>query len=260
MPSYVSRDQRGFTLIEMSIVLVIIGLIVGGILKGQEVIESARQKNTAAMVDQIKAAHNTFVDRYRSLPGDFDEGTTKIAAVVANGDRNGFIGSAGGLAAASGAGIAAVNGSTGEFYGYFQGLVAGGLFGGGQVGASSGATVFSGGSTPSPLPATPWSNTGFTVTSGIHQGDAANVSTVLSTTWLRLQGTPLAMTASTTGALTIASAYQMDQKFDDGVAALGRIRNTGVGASGCGGPAAASIYTVAATTNARECDLIFAVP
>lgn len=253
-----SQGQRGFTLIEMSIVLVIIGLIVGGILKGQEVIESARQKNLAAMVDQIKAGSNTFVDRYRSLPGDFDEGTTKISASVANGDRNGYIGSLAGLAAVSGAGIAGVNGGAGEYYSYFQGMVAAGLFGGGQVGASSGASVFSGGSTPSPLPSAPWSNTGFTVTSGIHQGDTTQ-STRLAATWLRLQGVTGAMTGAATGALPTASAYQLDQKFDDGVPMLGLIRVSGLGATSCGSLAAAGKYDVAGGSAARECDLLWAV-
>lgn len=257
MPNYMSQDQRGFTLIEMSIVLVIIGLIVGGILKGQEVIESARQKNAMAMYDQIKAGQNTFVDRYKALPGDFDEATTKISAQVENGDHNGFVGTAGAVAAASAAGIAAINGSQNEFYGYFQGLVAAGLFGGGQVGASAGQARFSGGSTPSPLPSAPWSNTGFTATSGTHEGATTAPASALSAVWLRLAGTSGAISNSTQGALTAASAYQIDQKFDDGVPGLGRIRNSGTNTAVCGGPA--NVYTVTASAEARECDLFFAV-
>src|SRR5262245_53419986 len=62
--------QRGFTLIEMSIVLVIIVLIVGGILKGHELIESSRQKNLVSQIDRIRSGTTAFVDRYKSLPGD----------------------------------------------------------------------------------------------------------------------------------------------------------------------------------------------
>jgi len=65
------RGQRGFTLIEMSIVLTIIGLIVGGILKGQELINNARIKSQVAQIDNIKSAVLTFQDRYSYLPGDY---------------------------------------------------------------------------------------------------------------------------------------------------------------------------------------------
>lgn len=249
-----SRDQRGFTLIEMSIVLVIIGLIVGGILKGQEVIESARQKNLASMYDQLRSAQNTFVDRYRALPGDFDEAQTKISNQVSNGDRNGFVGTAAGVAATDAAAIGALTGSQAEPYHYFQGLVAAGLFGGGQIGASAGVSNFSGGATPSPLPQAPWSNTGLTALSGTHEGTASIPGSQLTTVWLRLAGTSGAITTAANGALTVASAYQIDQKFDDGVPGLGRIRNTGKGDAACG--TATTPYNVTDGNNVRECDLL----
>lgn len=63
--------QRGFTLVEIAIVLVIIGLLLGGILKGQELITSARVRNLANQIEGIKAAYFGFQDRYRGLPGDF---------------------------------------------------------------------------------------------------------------------------------------------------------------------------------------------
>ncbi len=65
------RRQRGFTLIEIAIVLVIIGLLLGGVLKGQELITSARVRNLISQQDGIKAAFFGFQDRYRALPGDY---------------------------------------------------------------------------------------------------------------------------------------------------------------------------------------------
>lgn len=62
---------RGFTLIELAIVLVVIGLLLGGILKGQELIESARARNLMSQMDSIKAAYYAFQDKYRALPGDY---------------------------------------------------------------------------------------------------------------------------------------------------------------------------------------------
>lgn len=65
------KTQQGFTLIEIAIVLVIIGLLLGGVLKGQELITSARVRNLIAHQDGVKAAYFGFLDRYRALPGDY---------------------------------------------------------------------------------------------------------------------------------------------------------------------------------------------
>ncbi len=67
-----SIKQRGFTLVEIAIVLVIIGLLLGGILKGQELITSARVRNIADQNSGIQAAYYGFIDRYRQIPGDMD--------------------------------------------------------------------------------------------------------------------------------------------------------------------------------------------
>ena len=64
------KTQRGFTLVEIAIVLVIIGLLLGGILKGQELINSARVRNIADANSGIQAAYFGFIDRYRAVPGD----------------------------------------------------------------------------------------------------------------------------------------------------------------------------------------------
>ena len=62
--------QQGFTLVEIAIVLVIIGLLLGGILKGQEMITQAKIKNAISDFSGISAAYHGYNDRYRALPGD----------------------------------------------------------------------------------------------------------------------------------------------------------------------------------------------
>ena len=64
------RQQQGFTLVEIAIVLVIIGLLLGGILKGQEMITQAKIKNVIGDFSGISAAFYGYQDRYRQLPGD----------------------------------------------------------------------------------------------------------------------------------------------------------------------------------------------
>ena len=87
--------QRGFTLIEIAIVLVIIGLLLGGVLKGQELINTARVRALNNTVDGITAAWFSFQDRYRAFPGDYTQATVNLpnnAGLVADGDGNGRVG------------------------------------------------------------------------------------------------------------------------------------------------------------------------
>jgi prepilin-type N-terminal cleavage/methylation domain-containing protein len=65
-----SRAQRGFTLIEIAIVLVIIGLLLGGVLQGQQLIENSRVKSAVNDFNGIAAATFSYQDRYGRLPGD----------------------------------------------------------------------------------------------------------------------------------------------------------------------------------------------
>jgi prepilin-type N-terminal cleavage/methylation domain-containing protein len=64
------KKESGFTLVEIAIVLVVIGLLLGGILKGQQLINSARVRNLADQSSGIQAAYYGFIDRFRNLPGD----------------------------------------------------------------------------------------------------------------------------------------------------------------------------------------------
>jgi prepilin-type N-terminal cleavage/methylation domain-containing protein len=84
--------QKGFTLVEIAIVLVIIGLLLGGILKGQEMITQAKIKNVIADFSGISAAYHGYQDRYRAIPGDDPNTETRWGAAAKKGDGNGVVG------------------------------------------------------------------------------------------------------------------------------------------------------------------------
>ena len=87
--------QHGFTLVEIAIVLVMIGLLLGGILKGQDLIDGARVRNLADMNAGVQAAYYGFIDRYRQVPGDMTAAAAATAigdtAITVGGDADGRI-------------------------------------------------------------------------------------------------------------------------------------------------------------------------
>lgn len=73
------RTQSGFTLVEIAIVLVIIGLLLGGVLKGQELVNSAKVKNLANDFRAISSFVYAYQDRFRAMPGDDPSVTSHVS-------------------------------------------------------------------------------------------------------------------------------------------------------------------------------------
>ncbi|HEY0267939.1 MAG TPA: prepilin-type N-terminal cleavage/methylation domain-containing protein [Methyloradius sp.] len=86
------KKQSGFTLIELAIVLVIIGLLLGGVLKGQELINSAKVKNMAGDFRNIQVEVYSYQDKFKALPGDDKAAQSHLGnTTTVEGNGNGVI-------------------------------------------------------------------------------------------------------------------------------------------------------------------------
>ncbi len=211
MPIVTQGRSRGFTLVEMSIVLVIIGLIIGGILKGQEVIAGARQKAVINQANAVRSATSTYFDRYRALPGDDPTANAVLDVNLNSGDGNGIVGVSVALNATVATEI--------ENYTFFNGMIAANLLNGGAVTASAGTVpALNFGSTA--LPAAPISGAGLNIARGTHNGDGT-AATVRTTHWLRVQKSTAAPAASASP----RTLQNIDSQIDDGMPYTGGVRD-----------------------------------
>lgn len=82
-----NRPQQGFTLVEIAIVLVIIGILLAGVLKGQSLITNGRIKGLVNNMNAVSSAYNAYIDRYQVQPG-----TEALATLAARGWTQNTIG------------------------------------------------------------------------------------------------------------------------------------------------------------------------
>lgn len=85
-----AKTSSGFTLVEISMVLLVIGLVTAGILVGRNLIKASELRATVSQVEQIRTAVNTFKLKYGGLPGDLHDATIHWPQTV-NGDGNSVI-------------------------------------------------------------------------------------------------------------------------------------------------------------------------
>ena len=219
------RSQAGFTLVELAIVMIIIGLLIGGILKGQELINNAQVTSTASQIKAIEAAMTTFRDSYNATPGDMVNPLQRLpncAALPCSavGDGNGRIAQAPGIIQAAGT----------EATRFWTHLAAADLIGG--VDSTSAVVATWGGQ----LPSTEIGG-GFTI------GYAANAAALTGTIAANAtQGHYLALTLLPSGtaadvgneALSPTQAARIDRKLDDGVPGAGGVMGAEGTAGACG--------------------------
>jgi prepilin-type N-terminal cleavage/methylation domain-containing protein len=88
------KERKGFTLVELAIVLVVIGLILGAIMTGQQLIQNAKYKRLVNDLQGLSAAVYTYYDRYKAYPGDDLKAVDRWGSTysnIQNGDGDGLI-------------------------------------------------------------------------------------------------------------------------------------------------------------------------
>ncbi|MGH8658308.1 MAG: prepilin-type N-terminal cleavage/methylation domain-containing protein [Gammaproteobacteria bacterium] len=223
--TYSKAKQDGFTLVEIAIVLVIIGLLLGGILKGQELITSARVRNMADLNSSVQAAYYGFIDRYRQVPGDIAAGAGPgQAGRVIGPNVPGCPGAC--VGAGGGAGNGLINsGDWGEASAVWAHLAAAGFLTGGYQGGAAGAGTYIGGTI---APTNPYGGVLLLAQTADYDSNAA---------------TPVRLNLVLGAQTPVRVTQELDTKLDDGSPQTGVLRAAVPGPTGFAGPA-----TLGATT------------
>ena len=239
--------NEGFTLVELSIVLIIIGLLIAGVLKGQALVNNARLTSTIAQLKAIDAATNSFLDQYRFLPGDLPNPAAKVPnCTAANncaaaGDGNGQINSQAGQGPTY---LMFTAVPSGEQLAFWSQLENAGLIGG-VAPSSTTATGFQWGAD---FPATRLSQGGYDV--GYVAASTfipASYASAINHNFLVIHGVAgAAPLAGDDSGLTPQQAAYIDRKIDDGQPLSGSVYSYGPGANPCF--ASVSAYAETSTT------------
>jgi prepilin-type N-terminal cleavage/methylation domain-containing protein len=225
-----SNKQSGFTLVELAIVLVIIGLIVSGVLVGQNLIKAAELRATVRQLQSFQVAVNTFIGKYSGIPGDINNGN-KFGLTGLSANQDGTAGDGDGNGVLTEDAAATILTWTGEMSTFWSHLTTAGkelipgVYNGDSCAEGTGTCT-----TGVDFPKLKFGATGWGVfsassvnyfTTGVVSGDDSVTNTTVD--------------------FVPIDAYNIDSKIDDGVPTTGDVQTRGLHAT---------VLNTAATTNA----------
>jgi prepilin-type N-terminal cleavage/methylation domain-containing protein len=212
------EGAAGFTLIELSIVLVIIGLIVGGVLTGQDLIRAAEVRATISQIEKYNTAVNTFYGKYQAIPGNMNA-TTAATFGFSTVGRTGAVGygSGNGIIESYDPGAESI-----MFWVDLSSPIAGGLIDGSFT-AGAGYTVngydfYSPNNDPYAPPAKiGHGNYVWVYSGGMSRSDGMNYFSLMTIAW------GFSSLAPIVPSITVSQAYNIDKKMDDGLPQSGNV-------------------------------------
>ena len=218
------RHRNGFTLVELSIVLVILGLLVGGVLTGQSLIHAAELRSISTQYSGYVTAANTFRDKYMAIPGDMTNATAYWGPAAAGAACKTTIGTGTQTCNGDGDGKLSddVNPNSDEPFRFWQHLANAGMVEGSYTGVKDGSNDGSASSKNSPkakLGTGLWKPMDWMTLSGGASGWLfdGNYNNSLNLGAYQAEAGPVAML------LKPEDVYNVDAKMDDGRPATGKV-------------------------------------
>lgn len=246
------KKQKGFSLVELSIVLAVVALIIAATLKGSELIKAAELKSIIAEVDNYKAATAQFNLTYKGLPGDINNAVSYWSS-TANGNNNGYIDDES-------------TGTPNEAFRALEQLVLAKIIDGNFTGTWGSAFVLASVDVQGNVPVSDSSRTGVFV----YMKCCASTDYSRTTTFknhVNVASIYASNTAKRAGALSPVEAKSIDDKVDDGIPDYGFVSGSGsytgaaYAATGCySGTGTTSLYETGNATykDANGCQMQFA--
>lgn len=225
-----TRASSAFSLVELSIVLVILGLLVGGVLSGQSLIRAAELRAVSTEYSRYYTAAQSFRDKYFAIPGDMrnatafwgnagatncvnNSGTTVTTPGTCDGNADGVMASA-----------ALTNGATGEGQQFWRHLALAGLIEGTYTGLNDSTTTGNSSTLGVNVPKSKLNNAGWAITSSAPVTTAAyDLSGAGGYGNYFIFGATLTGNIPATAVLKPEEAWNIDTKLDDGKPGTGKV-------------------------------------